>query len=150
MRSADVMIAESYYIKVSPELLTSFDHVKEILDAKYEPADLDKVVEKSTHLSKNEQEKSQKLLMKYGHLFDGTLGAWTRESYEIELKEDATPFHSSAYPIPKVHKKTLKHEVQCFCEIGILKRSIAQNRQHQPSSSQRRTIPFASYPIFTS
>jgi hypothetical protein len=56
--------------------------------------------------------------MKYGHLFDGTLGAWSRESYDIELKEDATPFHSSAYPIPKVHEKHSNMRSSVFVKLA--------------------------------
>ena len=51
MWSADTTIVDSFHIEDSLELLTSFDHVKEILDTKYKPADLDKVVENSMHLS---------------------------------------------------------------------------------------------------
>jgi hypothetical protein len=79
---------------------------------KYKPADLTKVIQNSTHLSKNEQEKLHQLLLKYEHLFNGSLGSWSGETYDIELKENATPFHSRVYPIPRVHEKTLKHEVQ--------------------------------------
>ena len=112
LQSAHATITDSYYIEDSPKLLTSFDCVKEILDTKYKPADLDKVVKESMHLSKNEQEKLHKLLVKYEDLFDGLLGSWSGESYDIELKENITPFHSRVYPIPRVHEKTLKHKVK--------------------------------------
>ena len=112
MQSADAMIVNFYSIEDFTELLTSFNSVKEILDVKYKPADLDKIVENSTHLSKNEQEKLHELLLKYEDLFDGSLGSWSGETYDIKLKENVTPFHSRAYPIPRIHEKTLKHEVQ--------------------------------------
>jgi hypothetical protein len=46
--------------------------------------------------------------MKYEDLFDGTLGDWMTEPVSFELKEDARPYHSRPYPVPKVHKQTTK------------------------------------------
>ncbi len=43
MHSADAMIANSFHIEDSPELLLTFDCVKDILDAKYKLADLEEV-----------------------------------------------------------------------------------------------------------
>ena len=47
------------------------------------------------------------LLEKYKSLFDGMLGHWKGEDYNIELCSDATPYHARAYPIPKVYEQTL-------------------------------------------
>ena len=46
------------------------------------------------------------LLQKYEEMFDGTYGKYTASHYTVELKEDEEPF-----PIPTVHKSTLKKEV---------------------------------------
>jgi hypothetical protein len=54
-------------------------------------------------------------------LFDGTLGHWQDETYDITLRDDAKPYHARAYPIPKTHKATLKMEVERLCKIGVLK-----------------------------
>jgi len=40
-------------------------------------------------------------------LFDGSLGTWTGDDYDIELRSDATPYHARAFPIPRVHEQTL-------------------------------------------
>ena len=55
---------------------TDAKRIQQIIDAKYCPADLTKIVEECTHLSKDEQKQLLKLLHKYEHLFDGTLGTW--------------------------------------------------------------------------
>ena len=55
-------------------------------------------------------------------MFDGTLGKWTGEPYDIELQPDAKPYHSRAYPIPKIHENTLKKEVERLCQLGVLKK----------------------------
>ena len=69
------------------------DRFKRILDAKYEKADLDKIVDESTHFSNTERGKLLAVLQKYEILFDGTLGQWTGTDYKIDLREDATPYH---------------------------------------------------------
>ena len=96
--------------------------LKKILDAKYEAADLDEVVRACEYLDSNEQQQLLALLRKYEHLFDGTLGTWNNEPYDIELKDGAKPYHSRPFPIPKVHERTLKIELERLVKIGVLKR----------------------------
>jgi hypothetical protein len=62
------------------------------------------------------------LLNKYSTLFDGTLGKWKGEPYNIEIKPDATPYHARPFPIPKFHENTLKLEIQRLCDLGVLKK----------------------------
>ena len=62
------------------------------------------------------------LVSKYETLFDGTLGKWNGVEVDLELKEDAKPYHARPYPIPRVHLDTLKQEVERLCEIGVLKK----------------------------
>jgi hypothetical protein len=44
------------------------------------------------------------LLYKYQHLFDGSLGTWNANPYNIELKPDAKPYHSRPFPVPNAHQ----------------------------------------------
>ena len=76
--------------------------LKKILDAKYAPADLDEIVRQCEHLADDAKTKLHSLLKKYEHLFDGTLGVWNNEPYNIELKEGAKPYHSKPFPVPKI------------------------------------------------
>ena len=122
MRPRDAAIDESYIINDSPSLEDASKRIKEILDAKYEPANLDEVVEKCTNLDIEQQEDLLKLLKKYAPLFDGMLGHWKGEDYDIELKEGATPYHARPFPIPRIHEQTLKKEVDRLCQIGVLKK----------------------------
>ena len=92
-----------------------------ILDAKYEKADLQSVVDTNCpHLSLPDQNKLLELLTKYEDLFDGTLGDWDTEPVSFELKEGAKPYHGRAYPVPHAHKETLKKELNRLCELGVL------------------------------
>jgi hypothetical protein len=40
----------------------------------------------------------------------------------IEIKEGATPIHARPYPVPRIHLKTFKKELDHLVEIGVLKR----------------------------
>ncbi|NJO52629.1 MAG: hypothetical protein HC840_28105, partial [Leptolyngbyaceae cyanobacterium RM2_2_4] len=122
MRDKEASIMDAYYVREPDTIEEDMDRVKRILDAKYEPADLHKVVESCTHLDSKEQEQLYELLTKYESLFDGTLGHWNDVEYDIELKPGVQPYHAKAYPIPHTHLKTLKLEVERLCEIGVLKK----------------------------
>jgi hypothetical protein len=122
MKSRDATLEDSYFIHDSPCLAEAAERIKRILDAKYEPANLEEIVADHTHLSEEEKEGLLSLLKKYESLFDGSLGTWKGEDYNIELRSDATPYHARAFPIPRIHEQTLRHEVDRLCEIGVLKK----------------------------
>ncbi len=61
--------------------------VLEILDAKYEKADLPDIVrENRSHLQASDREKLLSVLLKFELLFDGTLGDWNLPLVSFELK----------------------------------------------------------------
>ena len=111
-----------YHIDESMAVEQSTDRIKEILDAKYEPANLEKVCSAQSQLKAEQQLKLLALLQKYAGLFDGTLGKWTEAPFEIELKEGATPYHARPYPVPRCHADTLRMEVERLVEVGVLKK----------------------------
>jgi len=103
----------------STELATR--RIVEILDAKYEKANLPELVENEcSHLNPVEKLQLLELLTEFEDLFDGTLGDWDTEPVSFQLKEGTTPYHGRAYPIPQKHKATVKTEVKRLCEIGVL------------------------------
>jgi hypothetical protein len=122
MKSRDATIYDSYHIQDTPCLEEAAERIKRILDAKYEPANLDEIAASCTHLTEEQQTDLKTLLEKYKSLFDGTLGNWKGEDYNIELHPDATPYHARPFPIPKVHEQTLRHEVDRLCQLGVLKK----------------------------
>jgi hypothetical protein len=79
--------------------------VVEILDAKDAKADLPAIV-RDSHCQRQlqapepirERESLLSLLLKFGQLFDGTLGEWTLPPVSIQLKEGAKLFHGRPYP----------------------------------------------------
>ena len=108
MKSRDATSEEVFHINEPDSVANNIDHIKKILDAKYEPANLDKVVDRITYLNPTEKTKLNRFLRKHENLFDGTLRKWVGRPYEIELKEGAMPHHMQPYPLPRAHKKTLK------------------------------------------
>ena len=98
------------------------NRVTQILDAKYEKANLPEVVENNCkHLNVQQRNELLRLLIQHEELFDGTLGDWQDELVSFELKPDAKPYHGRPFPIPRVHRDTVKREVERLVEIGVLK-----------------------------
>ncbi len=96
--------------------------VVEILDAKYDKADLPSIVKiNCAHLSTSHHNLLLVLLLKFEELFNGTLGDWKLPPVSFELKEGAKPYHGKPYPIPKIHKATLMKEIDHLISIGVLK-----------------------------
>ena len=94
-------------------------HVTWILDANYKRADLQSIVkDKCKHFTANQQKKLLQLLMKYESLFDGTLGDWKTKPVSFQLKEGISPYHGRAFPVPKVHKKTIKKRLRDCANWG--------------------------------
>jgi hypothetical protein len=62
MRSRDATVEDSYYINDTPCLTEAAERIKEILDAKYEPANLDEITANCTHLTTEQQEQLNTLL----------------------------------------------------------------------------------------
>jgi hypothetical protein len=97
--------------------------VIEILDTKYDKANLPEIVKDNcSRLEPSQQEKLLSLLLDYELLFDGTLGDWNRQPVSIEMKEGAKPYHGRPYPIPQIHKATLMKEINRLESMGVLKR----------------------------
>jgi hypothetical protein len=96
-------------------------HVVEILDAKYEKADLPAIVrENCSHIKASDREKLLSVLLKFKLLFDGTLGDWNLPPVSFELKEGMKPYHGRPYPIPHKHIAILMKKINWLCDIGVL------------------------------
>ncbi len=101
---------------------TEAERIQRILDMKYAPADLDQIVQESTHLTDYEKSLLGKLLARYHNLFDGTLGTWNTDPIELELRPEVKPYHAKAYPVPHSQGKKLKEEIKRMCACGVLRK----------------------------
>ena len=77
--------------------------MKRILDAKYSKANIKTIAESSTHPDPQERNELYTLLKKYESLFDGNIGTWHGNLYDIKLKPDAEPYHGKPFPVPRIH-----------------------------------------------
>ncbi len=92
-----------------------------ILDAKYEAADLEKVVEENCpHLSRMQRLQLLNLLKKHEKMFQGKLGEWKGEEVHFDLKPGVKPFRGRPFPVPQIHKATLMKEINRLVDIGVL------------------------------
>jgi hypothetical protein len=117
-----VLKLNSSYAQEPESTRNATKHVVEILDAKYDKADLPSIVKNNcAHLSTPLWNLLLALLLKYKELFDGMLRDWKLPPVSIELKEGAKQYHGRPYLIPKVHKATLMKEIDRLIAIGVLK-----------------------------
>ncbi len=58
-------------------------------------------------------------------LFEGTLGDWKTKLVSFQLKEEVSPYHGRAFPVPKVHKETIIKEVERLCKLEVSERQSA-------------------------
>jgi hypothetical protein len=74
-------------------------------------------------LSTNQQERLYKLLNKFAHLFDGTLGNWKTDPVKLELKDkNGKPYHAKPLPLPHSQEQQLKDEVQTLVDLRVLRK----------------------------
>ena len=92
-----------FYVEEPEAVEEANERLKKILDAKYEAADLEEICRDQPELSRDEQDRLLRLLLKYESLFDGTLGTWTGSKVDVELNEGAEPYHARAFPLPRCH-----------------------------------------------
>ena len=117
-----------------------------ILDAKYEPADLPKIVEENCpHLSSSEKEKLLQLLRRHESSFQGKLGKWVGEEVHFDLQEGVDPWQGRPYPVPRIHRETLKKEVERLVEIGVLEEISGEESKGWGSPSFIMPNPMVKY-----
>jgi hypothetical protein len=99
------------------------EQYRNVIDAKYKKANLNKVLEVNyEHLSNKQKRKLLTLLIKYETLFDGTQGTWRVLEYNIELKEGVKPYYGRPYMVRKAFGKAFRKETERLKKIGVLHR----------------------------
>ncbi len=53
-------------------------------------------------------------------MFNGTLGVYPHKKVYIDIDPNAKPVHSRPYPVPRIHLKTFKKELDHLVRIGVL------------------------------
>jgi hypothetical protein len=110
-----------FYIQVEDEIFSE-DWLEcfatEILETKYEKTDVDEVLKSFTHL--NAHQKADSKLQEKDKMFNGTLGVYPHKKVLIDIDPNAKPVHSRPYPVPQIHLKTFKKELNHLVRIGVL------------------------------
>jgi hypothetical protein len=102
---------------------TDAERIQGIIESKYTPSDLPKIVEECTHFKKAERRQLLHLLQKYEDLFNGSLEAWKTDPIQLELKDpNVKPYHAKPYPVPYSQEKQLKDEIRRICKIWSVKK----------------------------
>lgn len=94
MRNSDTELKQSYLVEESGPVKQATTRLKKILDAKYEAANIPKIVRSRHDLSINKRTALKQLLEKYGSLFEQTLEVWRNKQVHLTLKKDAQPYHA--------------------------------------------------------
>ena len=99
-----------------------------ILNITYAQADLEHLVANSSQLNAEERTLLLSLPEDFKELFDGNLGDWVTEPFDLELKPDSKPFNSRYYPVPRINKKFFRKELKRLVEVEVL--TPAQQNQY--------------------
>ena len=118
MKPPNCTVKEFIVIKESLPIRNANKSIKHRLDAEYKNINLKSIIMSVNYLKDKHENSLLELLQKYEEMFHGTLGKYTRSDYTIELKEDAKLYCEKPFPFPKLHKPTLKKEVNRVIKIG--------------------------------
>jgi hypothetical protein len=96
-------------------------YAMEILDAKYEKVENDKVINQLNHLNLEQKGDIRKvsILKEHTKLFIGKLGVYPRRKFYIDLVPGAIAKHARPYPVPVIHLSAFKNELLHLVKIGI-------------------------------
>jgi hypothetical protein len=92
----------------------------EILDAKYERTDVAEAVKGLTHLNAHQKADLLQVLQENNKMFNGTLGVYPHKKVHIDIDPNAKPVHSRPYPVPQIHLKTFKKELDHLVRVAVL------------------------------
>ena len=92
----------------------------EILDAKYDKTDVAEFAKGLTHLNAHQKADLLQVLQENDKMFDETLRVYLHKKVHIDIDPNAKPVHSRPYPVPWIHLKTFKKELDHLVKIGVL------------------------------
>ena len=91
-----------------------------IKQAKYDEADIHEIVQGCKHLTQDQRNELEELLLMHPGLFDGKLKKYTGEKIHLDLRDDAVPHTSRHYSVPRTQMETFKAELDRLVKIGVL------------------------------
>ncbi len=121
----------------------------EILDAKYDKTHVAEAVKGLTHLNAHQKADLLQALQEYDKLFNGTLGVYPHKKVHIDIDPNAKPVHSRPYPVPQIHLKTFKKELNHLLKIGVLAAQQESEWAYPHSLFLRKTAEYAGSATYT-
>jgi hypothetical protein len=120
-------LLEVYLASNEPQsLVNECSRSTKILDADYKPAILEDVAQMYENLNSEEQHQLLKLLQKYEHLFDGTLGEFNIDPLVLSLIDPRVKsVHAHPYTVPRAVEQQLRTDIARLVDIGVLKEDYA-------------------------
>jgi len=82
------------------------------------------MVLKITHLSTKQQDSLIDLFSQYEELFSSKLGSVPGPPVSLKLKQEAKPFATRAYMVPKSIENIAKKEIADLVKIGVLVKNV--------------------------
>jgi hypothetical protein len=76
-------------------------------------------------------------------MFDRTLGVYPHEKIHIDIDPNAKPVHSRPYPVPRIHLKNFKMELDHLVRLGVVCHNKRVKGLHLHSSPPKRTAEYA-------
>ena len=55
-------------------------------------------------------------------MFNGNIGTWHGNRYDIQLKPYAEPYHGKPFPVPRIHELTFKQELGRLEYLKVIKK----------------------------
>ncbi len=86
----------------------------------HERTDVVEVVKGLTHLNAHQEADLLQVLQENNKMCEGTLGVYLHIKVHIDIDPNAKPVHSSPYPVPQIHLKNFKMELDHYLRIGVL------------------------------
>jgi hypothetical protein len=112
-----------FHIQVKDELFGE-DWLKcfatKILDVRYEKTDVVEVMKGLTHLNAHQKAYLLQVLQENGKIFDVIVRIYPHRKVHIDIDPNAKPVHSRPYPVPRIHLKTFKIELDHLVRIAVL------------------------------
>jgi len=97
-------------------------HAAHIKPASYKEHSLKDVLDGLSHLTVDQKDSLRKVLEGCTTLFNGKLKRYKKRKMHLELKPGAEPVHCRPFPIPHIHYKTFKDEIERLESEGVLSR----------------------------
>eukprot|EP00977_Amphora_coffeiformis_P009356 scaffold2144_cov98-Amphora_coffeaeformis.AAC.1 len=107
-----------------PEVLTQEDGYRtqlgQVQRNDYSETDISAVAASWTHLPLHQRDELQTLLEEFPALFDGRLKSYPHEKVHLELINNATPFRTRPYAVPRSQLDLFKFELDRLVAAGVL------------------------------